>query len=162
MRAEVRVYSVDKGGFARTGHADGDYHGRLFLVFQFFRRHRRSRQDVDYDLIFVQSTTSARTFQNRPLGVYRHYRGGRLGPIPPTVLVLLHICKLGWPRPLHPSQEVGAEALVRIQGDRLLQVVEDADRRISTGLLQVARTTNDGSAAGTEGEVVDAGGVVEI
>lgn len=162
MRAEVRVYPVDKGGFARTGHANGDYHGRLSLVFLFFRRHRRSRQDVVYYLIFIQSTASAHTFQNRSLGVYKPYRGGRLSPIPPTILVLLHICKLGWPRPLHPSQEAGAKALVRIRGDRLLQVVEDADRRISTGLLQVARTANDGSAAGTEGGVVDAGGVVEI
>ena len=56
-RAEVRVYPVDKGGFARTGHADGDYHYRFFLVFLLFRRHRRSRQVVVYYLIFVRSTT---------------------------------------------------------------------------------------------------------
>jgi hypothetical protein len=57
---------------------------------------------------------------------------------------------------------VEAEALAQTQGEQLLQEVEDADRRISTGLLQVARTTNDGNAAGTEEEVVDAGGDVEI
>jgi len=52
----MRVYSVDKRGFARTGHANGDDHYRLFLVFLFFRCHRRSRQDAVYYLIFFQST----------------------------------------------------------------------------------------------------------
>jgi len=47
-------------------------------------------------------------------------------------------------------------------GERLLQEVEDADQRISTGLLQVAQTTNDGNATDTEAEVVAVGGVVEI
>ena len=51
---------------------------------------------------------------------------------------------------------------MRTQGEPLLQEVEDADQRISIGLLQVARTTNDGNAADTEGEVVDVGGVAEI
>ena len=54
-RGEVRVYSVDEGGFTRTCHANGDYHYRLFLVFLLL--HRRSRQDVVCDLfdIFVRS-----------------------------------------------------------------------------------------------------------
>lgn len=54
------------------------------------------------------------------------------------------------------------EALVRTLELRLPQEVEDADRRTSTGLPQVARTANDGSEAGTEEEVVDAGEVAEI
>ena len=52
--------------------------------------------------------------------------------------------------------------MAQIQGVHLLQEVEDADRRISIGLLRVAQTPNDGNAVDPEGEVVDAGGVVEI
>lgn len=158
----MRINSVDKGGFARTGHADGDYHYRLFLVFLFFRRHRCSRQDVVYYLIFVHSTTQACTFQNRSLGVYQPYRPGRLARSLPPPFVLLHIRKLEWLKPLHPSQEAEAEALVQTRGVRPLQEAEDADLRICIGLLQVVRTTNDGSAAGTEEEVMDAGGDADI
>lgn len=63
MRAEVRVDSVDKGGFTRTGHANGDYHYWLFLVFLLFRCHScsRLRRGVGRYLTFVedQSTASA-------------------------------------------------------------------------------------------------------
>jgi hypothetical protein len=51
VRAEVRVDSVDKGRFARTSHADGDDHHRLFLVLLLFRRHRCSRQHAVYYLV---------------------------------------------------------------------------------------------------------------
>ena len=49
-----------------------------------------------------------------------------------------------------------------MHGLLLPQEVEDADRRISTGLPQVARTTKDGSAVGSEEGVVDAEGDAEI
>ena len=46
---------------------------------------------------------------------------------------------------------------MQTQEEPLLQEVEDADQRISIGLLQVARTTNDGNAVDTEGVDVDVG-----
>ena len=80
----MRVYSVDKRGFTRTGHANGEYHYRLFSVSLPFRSHRRSRQDVVYYLIFFQSTPQVRAFQKRTLGAYKPFRQGRLAhSLPP-------------------------------------------------------------------------------
>ena len=81
------------------------------------------------------------------------------GPIPSTSLVPHR--KQRWLRLLRPLQEA-LEVSAQTHGLLLPQEVEDADRRISTGLPQVARTTKDGSAVGSEEGVVDAEGDAEI
>lgn len=51
--------------------------------------------------------------------------------------------------------------MVQMPGLLFLQEAEDADRRISIGLPQTARTMSDGNAVDTEEVVADAGGVAE-